>query len=142
MREQWQAARQETRRWEAASEGERRVAAQLLVLTERGWRLLAARRRPGTRTATADMLLVGPGGVFVLDVKDWLASPQIVDGRLHADGESHDAHVRGLLEMTRTAEGAVASLGLSPVAVRPQNASEDDIKIWCAATGSRSILMT
>ncbi|MFE2179134.1 UvrD-helicase domain-containing protein [Streptomyces sp. NPDC059455] len=119
MREQWQAARQETRRWEAASEGERRVAAQLLVLTERGWRLLVARRRAAARTATAYMLLVGPGGVFVLDVKDWRASPQIVDGRLHAAGEDHDSHVRRLLEMTRTAEGAVASLGLSPVAVRP-----------------------
>ncbi|WP_409236555.1 nuclease-related domain-containing protein [Streptomyces sp. PA5.6] len=63
LREQWQAARRQALRWEAASEGEQRVAAQLLVLTERGWRLLVDRRWPGTRSANVDMLLVGPGGV-------------------------------------------------------------------------------
>ncbi|WP_237519489.1 nuclease-related domain-containing protein [Streptomyces sp. HUCO-GS316] len=75
LREQWQTARQRARRWEAASEGERRVAAQLLVLTARGWRLLVDRRWPGTRAANVDMLLVGPGGVFVLDVKNWRSAP-------------------------------------------------------------------
>lgn len=119
LREQWQAARQEARRWEAASEGERRVAAHLLVLAERGWRLLVDRRWPGTRAANVDMLLVGPGGVFVIDVKNWRAAPEITGGRLHADGEDRHPHMRKLLSMTRTAEGAVASLGLSPVAVRP-----------------------
>ncbi|MEU2559486.1 UvrD-helicase domain-containing protein [Streptomyces longispororuber] len=119
LREQWQAARREARRWEAASEGERRVAAQLLVLTERGWRLLVDRRWPGTRAANVDMLLVGPGGVFVLDVKNWRAVPRVTDGHLHADGEQRDAHVQKLLGMTRTAERALSALGLSPIAVRP-----------------------
>lgn len=118
LREQWQAARQEARRWEAAGEGEQQVAAQLLILTQRGWRLLVD-RRPGTRAAMVDMLLVGPGGVFVLDVKNWSAAPEIVDGRLRAQSEDRTPHVHKLLTMTRTAEGAVASLGLSPVAVRP-----------------------
>ncbi|WP_338423532.1 NERD domain-containing protein [Streptomyces gobiensis] len=119
LREQWQAARRQARRWEAASEGERSVAAQLLVLTERKWRLLVDRRWPGTRAANVDMLLVGPSGVFVIDVKNWRAAPEISDGRLWADGQSRDEHVRKLLAVTKTAEGAVASLGLSPVAVQP-----------------------
>ncbi|MFD9885890.1 UvrD-helicase domain-containing protein [Streptomyces alboflavus] len=119
LREQWQAARQQARQWEVASEGERRVAAQLLVLTERGWRLLVDRRWPGTRSANVDMLLVGPGGVFVVDVKNWGAAPEASDGKLRAGGEPRDEHVAKLLAVTRTAEGAVASLGLSPVAVQP-----------------------
>ncbi|KPC61164.1 nuclease-related domain-containing DEAD/DEAH box helicase [Streptomyces chattanoogensis] len=119
LREQWQAARQEARRWEAASEGEQQVAAQLLVLREQGWRLLVDRHWPGTRAANVDMLLIGPGGVFVIDVKNWRAAPEICDGRLIAGGESRDADARKLTAMTRTAESAVASLGLSPVAVRP-----------------------
>jgi hypothetical protein len=119
LREQWQAARQQARRWEAASEAERRVAAQLLVLTERGWRLLVDRRWPGTRAANVDMLLVGPGGVFVIDVKNWRSAPETSDGKLRAGGEPRDEHVAKLLAMTKTAEGAVASLGLSPVAVQP-----------------------
>src|SRR5690606_38842558 len=50
LREQWQSAARQAQRWEAASEGERRVAAQLLVLTGQGWRLLVDRRWPGTRS--------------------------------------------------------------------------------------------
>lgn len=119
LREQWQAARQQACQWEAASEGERRVAAQLLVLTARGWRLLVDRRWPGTRTANVDMLLVGPGGVFVIDVKNWRSAPETVKGRLRAGGGSRDEHVAKLLDVTKVAESAVASLGMSPVAVRP-----------------------
>ncbi|AZM56274.1 NERD nuclease [Streptomyces sp. WAC 01529] len=119
LREQWQAARQQARQWEAASEGERRVAAQLLVLTERGWRLLVDRRWPGTRVANVDMLLVGPGGVFVIDVKNWRAAPETWGGKLRAGGEPRDEHVARLLAVTKAAEGAVASLGMSPVAVQP-----------------------
>lgn len=65
------------------------------------------------------MLLVGPGGVFVLDVKNWRTAPETSGGRLSAGGEDREEHVRKLLAMSRTAEGAVASLGLSPVAVQP-----------------------
>ena len=119
LRDQWQAAREQARRWEAASEGEQQVSAQLLMLTERGWRLLVDRRWPGTRSANVDMLLVGPGGVFVVDVKNWRADPEVKDGSLRAGGEVRDDHARKLSAVTRTAEAAVASLGLSPVAVRP-----------------------
>ncbi|MFF5669770.1 UvrD-helicase domain-containing protein [Streptomyces hygroscopicus] len=119
LREQWQAARQQARRWEAASEGERRVAAQLLVLTARGWRLLVDRRWPGTRMANVDMLLVGPGGAFVLDVKNWRSAPETLEGKLCVGGEPRDEHVAKLLAATKVAESAVASLGMSPVAVQP-----------------------
>ena len=119
LRDQWQAARQQARQWEAASEGEQQVAAQLLLLTERGWRLLTDRRWPGTRSANVDMLLVGPGGVFVVDVKNWRANPEVIDGSLWAGGELRDDHPRKLSAVTKTAEVAVAALGLSPVAVRP-----------------------
>uniref|UniRef100_A0AAU2JZR0 UvrD-helicase domain-containing protein n=1 Tax=Streptomyces sp. NBC_00049 TaxID=2903617 RepID=A0AAU2JZR0_9ACTN len=105
LREQWQAARRQVLRWEGIGEGEQRVLAQLLVLTARGWRLLVDRQWSRTRTADADMLLVGPGGVFVIDVT--------------AGGEPSGEHVAELLAATRAAESAVASLGMSPVAVQP-----------------------
>nr|WP_055701222.1 UvrD-helicase domain-containing protein [Streptomyces silaceus] len=119
LREQWQAARRQARQWEAAGEGERRVAAQLLMLTERGWRLLVDRRWPGTRAANVDMLLVGPGGVFVVDVKNWRSAPEVSDGKLRGGGEPRDQHAAKLLAVTKVAENAVAALGLSPVAVQP-----------------------
>ncbi|MFG2988262.1 NERD domain-containing protein [Streptomyces sp. NPDC048257] len=105
LREQWQAARRQALRWDAVGAGEQRVLAQLLVLTARGWRLLVDRRWSGTSTADADMLLVGPGGVFVVDVTD--------------GAEPRDGHEARLLAATKAAESAVASLGMSPVAVQP-----------------------
>ncbi|WP_367124624.1 UvrD-helicase domain-containing protein [Streptomyces phytohabitans] len=119
LREQWLAARQQARRWAGASEGELHVAAQLLALTARGWRLLVDRGWPGGRTAHADMLLVGPGGVFVLDVKNWPSPPDTSGGRLRADGEPRDVDAEKLLAATHATESAVASLGMSPVAVHP-----------------------
>ncbi|MEV8015743.1 UvrD-helicase domain-containing protein [Streptomyces sp. NPDC086554] len=118
LREQWQAARERARRWEAGSEGERRVAAQLLVLTERGWRLLVDRRWPGTRSANVDMLLVGPGGVFVIDVKNWRAAPEVAEARLSAGGRPRDDDAAKLAAVTWAAENAVATLGMTPVAVQ------------------------
>ncbi|MFD5527604.1 UvrD-helicase domain-containing protein [Streptomyces virginiae] len=100
LREQWEAARQQVReRGGAAGEGERRVLAQLLVLTARGWRLLVG--RAGSR----DVVLVGPGGVFVVGVG--------------VGDEVRDGDAAGLLAATKVAESAAASLGMSPVAVQP-----------------------
>ncbi|MFF9052360.1 UvrD-helicase domain-containing protein [Streptomyces erythrochromogenes] len=102
LREQWEAARRQVRWSGAGGEGERRVLAQLLVLTARGWRLLVGRAGSG------DAVLVGPGGVFVVRVDD----------RAVGDGP-RDEGAAGLLAATRVAESAAASLGMSPVAVQP-----------------------
>ncbi|MFJ9597442.1 UvrD-helicase domain-containing protein [Streptomyces virginiae] len=100
LREQWEAARRQVReRGGAAGEGERRVLAQLLVLTARGWRLLVG--RAGSR----DVVLVGPGGVFVVGIG--------------VGDEVRDGDAAGLLAATKVAESAAASLGMSPVAVQP-----------------------
>ncbi len=106
-------------RYEAAAEAERRVAATLVTLTAAGWRLLVDRRWPGTRSANVDMILIGPGGVFVIDVKRWRDTPVVEDGHLMAGAENRDGEVRKLLNMTLVAEEQVAALGMSPVAVRP-----------------------
>ncbi|WP_262366430.1 UvrD-helicase domain-containing protein, partial [Streptomyces sp. WAC05950] len=71
----------------------------LLVLTARGWRLLVG--RAGSR----DVVLVGPGGLFVVGVG--------------GGDEVRDGAAAGLLAATKVAESAAASLGMSPVAVQP-----------------------
>ncbi|MFJ6783903.1 UvrD-helicase domain-containing protein [Streptomyces yangpuensis] len=107
LREQWEAARRQVReRRGAAGDGERRVLAQLLVLTARGWRLLVGR---------GDVVLVGPGGVFVVSVGVGVwAGAGAGDGDVVGDGGA-----AGLLAAARGTESAVASLGMSPVAVQP-----------------------
>ncbi|MUN38487.1 nuclease-related domain-containing DEAD/DEAH box helicase [Actinomadura litoris] len=106
-------------RWEAGAEAERVVAASLVSLTAVGWRLLVDRHWPGTRAANIDMILIGPGGVFVIDVKRWREPPAVADDHLTTGGENRDGEVAKLLAMTRTADEQVASLGMSPVALRP-----------------------
>lgn len=106
-------------RFEAAAAGERLVAETLLTLTGRGWRLLVDRKWPGTRAGNVDMILVGPGGVFVIDVKNWRDVPTVVDGRLYAQNADRHDEVAKLQAQARVAEDAVAALGLAPVAVQP-----------------------
>ncbi len=107
------------RRYETAADGERRAAAALLSLTATGWSLLVDRRWPGTRSANVDMILIGPTGVFVIDVKSWRCPPVISGEHLLSGDEPRDAEIAKLEAITRKAEEHVASLGLSPVVLRP-----------------------
>ncbi|HEU5158170.1 MAG TPA: UvrD-helicase domain-containing protein [Streptosporangiaceae bacterium] len=107
------------RRYEKAAEGERRAAAALLTLTAAGWSLLVDRRWRETQTANVDMILIGPAGIFVIDVKSWHRAPAVSGERLSLLDERLDAEVPKLLAITRTAEEHVAPLGVAPIAVRP-----------------------
>ncbi|WP_228554656.1 nuclease-related domain-containing protein [Catenulispora pinisilvae] len=113
------AARDRAGRFDAAEASERLVAETLLTLTGRGWRLLVDRQWPGTRAANVDMILIGPGGVFVIDVKNWRAMPSVSSGRLVAGDKDWHGEIGKILAQARIAEDAVASLGLAPVAVQP-----------------------
>ncbi|WP_106396245.1 nuclease-related domain-containing DEAD/DEAH box helicase [Actinocorallia populi] len=106
-------------RYTAAAGAEERVAKRLSVLGDYGWEGLRDRRWPGTRSANVDLILVGPAGVYVIDVKAWKDVPEIRDGRLHAGSECRDREVDKLLAMTQVVEEQVGLLGMSPVAVRP-----------------------
>ncbi|MFI0480876.1 UvrD-helicase domain-containing protein [Actinomadura sp. 9N215] len=112
-------AHRQAGRWEAAGEAERQVAATLMALTATGWQLLVDRRWPGTPAANVDMILIGPPGVFVIDVKRWRDPPGVGGGRLLSGAEPRDGEVAKLLNLTRTVEEHAAELGMSPVAVRP-----------------------
>ena len=57
--------------WAAGAEGERRVAAQLATLSD-AWTVLHDRLlRPGLSQANLDHVVVGPGGLFLVDAKNW-----------------------------------------------------------------------
>ncbi len=55
----------------AAHASERRLERTLSVLADRGHRILADRRWPGSARAQVDFLVVGPAGVFIVDAKSW-----------------------------------------------------------------------
>lgn len=75
--------------FERGSDGEREVAEAVAPLSARGWFILHDRLAP--RGGNVDHLLVGPGGVVVLDAKAWSGTLSVSEnGRLQRNGR--DAH--------------------------------------------------
>lgn len=110
--------RKEQTNWRAGGDGERQVVRVLVDMDDAGWHLLADRAWPGTARANIDVLLVGPGGVFVIDVKNW-AQPSVTDGRLWRGDEPQDDTVEKLLAQTTAVEAILAEEGLPPTEVVP-----------------------
>jgi hypothetical protein len=79
----------DTRAWRRGAAGERRTARLLGPLERRGWAVLHDLAIPGTQ-ANIDHLVIGPGGVLVVDSKQYR-------GRLRLDRDGMVWHGRHLL---------------------------------------------
>jgi Nuclease-related domain len=82
----------DTLAWRRGAVGERRTARLLVPLERHGWAVPHDLAIPGTR-ANIDHLVIGPGGVAVIDTKQYR-------GRLHLDSSDLLWHGRHLLSMT------------------------------------------
>lgn len=80
------AAQRRQRAWEAGAEGERRTGEALKTLEPHGWRLLHDLHWPGRPFANIDHIAVGPGGVFVIDSKNWSGRIEVREGVLRQNG--------------------------------------------------------
>jgi len=106
-------SREMHRRFSAAASSERRLSSTLDVLESRGYTLLADRRWPNSRKAQVDFIMVGPGGVFVVDAKQW-RDVHIAAGHVFRDQDDVTddfARIADLADSTRT---TLAELGLAP----------------------------
>lgn len=103
-------------RHEAAGRGEASVAATLQALSVYGWRVLVDRQWPASE-ANVDVVVVGPGGVRVVDAKTW-AEPRVVGGRLFRGGADE---TDGLEALTTSVAPVVADVlaqaGYAPTGV-------------------------
>jgi hypothetical protein len=79
----------DTKAWRRGARGERRTARLLTPLERRGWAVLHDLAIHGSQ-ANIDHLVIGPGGVVVIDTKQYR-------GRLHLDGYGMLWHGRHLL---------------------------------------------
>lgn len=105
-------------RFRVGAAGERHVVQVLGDLLATGWEVLPDRRWPGTRRANLDVLLVGPGGVFVIDVKRW-RDVRIVDGALwHGDAIATES-IEALADQAEAVREALAGIGLAAAEVVP-----------------------
>lgn len=111
-------ARLAAQNYAVASVTERATARTLAPLAAVGWHLLPDRGWPGSRSAQVDLVLVGPGGVFIVDTKAW-REVTIERGRiLRGDADVTD-DVMALADLAYSAEGELAEIGLAPGEVRP-----------------------
>ncbi|WP_432491375.1 nuclease-related domain-containing protein [Kineococcus gypseus] len=96
----------EQRNWELGAQGERLVAETLTVLEAYGWTLLHDVRWPGRARANIDHVAIGPGGVVVLDSKNWSGEVSLRADGLRVGGRSMARELTGVGEAT----AAVAAL--------------------------------
>lgn len=71
--------------WEKGAEGERAVGAALADLGP-DWVVLHDVRWPGRRYANIDHIAIGPGGIFVIDAKNWSGAITVRDDVLRQNG--------------------------------------------------------
>ena len=100
--------------WEAGAAGERATGEVLAGLDPALWSVLHDVRWPGRARANIDHVAIGPGGVFVIDSKNWSGHVAVMKGVLRRNGYSREKEVAG------AAEAAIAVLELVPdVPVQP-----------------------
>ena len=69
---------QSTTAWKKGADGEARAGARLAKLLEgSGVRLLHDRRLPGSHSANIDHIAVGPGGITVIDTKNYRSKVRV-----------------------------------------------------------------
>lgn len=105
-------------RFDLASVTEKRTVLALAALSAAGHYLLADRGWPGSRTAQVDLVVVGPGGVFIVDTKAW-RDVSINGERIHRGQADVTDDLLALADLAYAAEAGFAEVGLAPGEVRP-----------------------
>jgi hypothetical protein len=78
--------------WEQGAEGEVAVARALEALPEE-WVVLHDLAWPGRQRANLDHVIIGPGGVFVVDAKNWTGRIEVRDQVLVQNGRRRESAV-------------------------------------------------
>ncbi len=113
-------ARAEAERWLIGHKTERQVAGTLAPLSACGYTFLHDRGWPGARRGSRkqiDHVLVGPGGVFVVDTKGW-KDVTVAGGRIFRGQADVTDDLAGLADVGVSTEAALVELGLAPGEVR------------------------
>jgi len=100
------------RNFAAAAASENRLARTLIELEPLGYTLLADRRWPGSSRANVDLILVGPGGVIIVDAKSWrdvtVAAGHVFRGEADVTDE-----IEQLADLVFRAQTGLAEIGLA-----------------------------
>jgi len=110
LKRQLDQAERDTKAWDTGAVGERIVADRLSRLIPHGWYVLHDVHWPGRPKANLDHVLVGPGGIVVVDAKNWTGEVRVSSGVLWQGRYSRTQSVEGSLAQC----AAVASVLAPP----------------------------
>ena len=110
-------ARELAVRYELATGPGSTVADKLEALVLLGWRVLVDRRWVGSKRTTIDALLVGPGGVVVIDVRDW-HDVRVDRGSIYCGHECYDDETALLRSVTDRVQETLRDHGVTRQALR------------------------
>lgn len=126
-RRELEKAERNQRMWEAGAAGEVLVAGRLAELEADGWRILHDVHWPGRPKANIDHVLVGPGGLLVIDSKNWSGRVAISNDGLYQNGYSR----RRFVESAEQQAASIAAL-LDPPYRR-------HVQAWLCLAGHRQV---
>jgi hypothetical protein len=109
LRQQLEHAERVEHAWAKGAAGEARVGEVLDELGSKGWRALHDVHWPGRPKANLDHILVGPGGIIVIDAKSWSGNVQLRNGILRQNGYSRDRAASNVAD-----QGAAVAALLEP----------------------------
>ncbi|MBT1004041.1 NERD domain-containing protein [Paenarthrobacter sp. DKR-5] len=97
LRRELERAERQQRAWAAGAAGEAIVARKLAELEPLGWLALHDVHWPGRPQANLDHVLVGPGGVVVIDAKNWSGEVHLRNGVLYQGIYTRERDTSGAL---------------------------------------------
>lgn len=100
LKRRLQQAERDEQAWAAGAAGEALVEEKLKALEALGWLVLHDVHWPGRPRANLDHVLVGPGGVLVVDAKNWTGQIEVRGGVLYQGGRSREKETSGALEQS------------------------------------------
>lgn len=96
------------RAWSAGAEGERMVASALETLGRYGWTALHDVHWPGRPLANVDHIAIGPGGVVIIDAKNWSGDVRWDGTSLRQNGYRRDREVAAVAGCTAAVTALLA----------------------------------
>jgi hypothetical protein len=105
-------AGQMARNFAAAAASENRLARTLIELEPLGYTLLADRKWPGSAHANVDLILVGPGGVIIVDAKSW-REVTVAAGHVYRGQADVTSEIEQLADLVFRAQTGLAEIGLA-----------------------------
>lgn len=116
LRKKAEAAERRAARFRAGATGERVLDDAAQGLVDCGWSPLADRRSP--TGGNMDELFVGPGGVAVLDAKNWSWPVRVRNGQMRTGKFRRTTCLRRVLEQVHAVEDVLDRAGLDGVPVQ------------------------